>query len=120
MSTLSKLKYPYRWGAGIVNGFVEKYARGTFFLARILDVSPGEVRHALVIVLCRGNSIRFESLKRVIKNLDTMESRDIARFSAEERKLLYRYYLYLAQDDAIDREIERKALDMGQNNFLNL
>lgn len=118
MSTFPKLKYPYNWGVDKVQPFVEKYARGTGFLAEILSRSATDVRRGLVLVLCRGNSVRFESLKKLIKTLDRYDPSDFRRFSGKERKLLYKYYLFLAEDEAIDSKIAREALDSTRNEVL--
>lgn len=119
MSNHPKLKYPYNWGVGKVQPFVEKYARGTGYLAELLSEDANKVRRALVLVLCGGNSLRFESLKRLIKELDRYEADDFRRFSAKERKLLYRYYLYLAEDGALDDKISQMAVDTARSNFLS-
>lgn len=113
------LKYPYRWGAQHVQSFIEKYARGTYFLARLLDISPGEVRHGVVLTLCKGNSIKFESLKRCIKLLEDYSIQDLARFSVKERKLLYKWYVVMCEEDELDARIARDALDMVGNHFLS-
>jgi hypothetical protein len=110
-----QLKYPYNWGRDIVNEFVEKYARGTYFLARMLDVPAGNVRHGLIVVLCRGNSLQFESLKRLIKQIDRDPPDYIAQLDAQNRKLLYKRYLWMAQDEALDVMTEKKGLDRPEN-----
>lgn len=115
MSTQPKLKYPYRWGRDAVQDFVERYARGTYFLGLLLDISPGEVRHYLILVLCHGRSVQFESVKRVIKTLETYRKEDLTRYSPEDRKRLYKCLLYLAQDDEIDYKTWRDGLDDAQN-----
>jgi len=107
----TQLKYPYRWGKTVVNEFVEKYARGTYFLAQMVNSSPGVIRHALIMTLCRGLSLKFEALKRMIKLLDSEEKDIYSQLDLPDRKLLYKYYLYLAEDDEIDARIEGEALD---------
>ena len=119
MSNYPPLKYPYKWGCDKVQPFVEKYARGTGYLAELLGEDAVKVRRALVLVLCRGNSLRFESLKKLIKVLDRYDPGDFRRFSAKERKLLYKYYLYLAEDEALDEKSMRKGLDTTRNSFLS-
>lgn len=114
----SSLKYSYRWAKDPVNAFVEKYARGAYFLSRLLGISPGELRHLLVMTLCHGKSLRFESFKRAIKLMEDYSAEALARFSVAERKLLYKWIVYLAEDIELDRKIELDALDTLQNRFL--
>lgn len=109
MST--KLKYPYSWGKEPVNAFVEKYARGTYFLAKLLDTSPGKIRHGLILVICSGNSLQFEAVKRVIKTLEGYSSKDLERIGPKDRKLLYKYLLWFAQDDQLDSDFTKKGID---------
>lgn len=114
MST-NRLKYPYHWGRGIVDSFVEKYSRGTYFLSRLWGKDKSDVRHELVIALCRGNSMKYESLKRVVKVLEQYTKADIDRFSYAEKRMLSNYLEILAQDDELDSRIEREAIDTWRN-----
>lgn len=115
MSSSEKLRYPYNWGRTQVQGFVEKYARGTYFLAKIVGCSPGEIRHGLIMTLCRGSSVRFESLKRVIKYLDIEDAGVYDRYTEVEQKLLYKYYLYLAENEYLDEKKQVEALDTARS-----
>lgn len=109
--SIPDLKYPYEWGRNPVNNFVEKYPRGTYILAKLWDVPPGIVRHTLIRSLCKGNSLRYEAFKRVIKALDQYEMDDIKRISETYHQALYRLTEILAEDDVIDGEMYRKGLD---------
>lgn len=110
-----KLKYPYKWGAGIVDEFVNSYARATYLLSKLTERSPGEVRHWLIMALCSGNSVRYESCKQLIKALSHYELSDFAKFSLKERKNYLTYLKYLAEDDALDninrRKVHRDTID---------
>lgn len=116
MST--NLKYPYNWGRNITQSFVEKYPRGWYNLCRLRDISPGDMRVSFTMVLCRGNSVRFESLKRAIKVLEDYDPHDILGFSIKERVLLHRWIVYLCEEDELDARIARDALDSLQNKTL--
>lgn len=105
------LKYPYRWGVDVVQSFLEKYPRGANFLGRLCSVDHQQVKHWLVMGLCRGNSIRYESLKRVIKLLDGSEWEEFARFSEKERKVLIRWIVIVAEEEVFDQKEEAIALD---------
>lgn len=105
------LKYPYKWGKNVVNRFVESSPRGYYFLARLLDIEPGMLRHWMILILCRGHSVRFEALKRVVKILDDYDDAWITRLSPAEKKDIYTYVKYLAEDDEIDARIRRNAVD---------
>lgn len=120
MPTQQKLKYPYNWGRTVVQEFIERYGRGSYFLAKLLDITPGEVRHGLIMRLCRGDQIRFEAIKRMIKLLSDYSAEEIKRFSAEERKLLYKYYLYLCENEVLDEKDSSKAIDITLNKTLDL
>lgn len=112
------LKYPYQWAKTPVNAFVERYPRGTYFLSQLCGLSPGELRHLLVLSLAKGKSLRFESFKRAIRLVEDYSAADLARFSVAERKLLYKWIVYLSEDIELDRKIESEALDKLQNRFL--
>lgn len=119
MSTKPSLKYPYNWGRTVIQTFVEKYARGTYYLAKLLDISPGEVRHGLIMLLCLNRNLEFESVKRMIKIFQE-EGKDIfSKFSVAERATLYEYYKKLCIYDEIDEKDGREALDRGQNHSLD-
>lgn len=118
MSTSQKFKYPYTWGRDQVNPFVEKYDRGTRNLANICEASVAKVRHGLIVVLCSGSSLRFESLKALIKALDQHPVDYVDRLSSQERKLLYKYYLYYAEDGLILAKNPHKALDIARQEEL--
>jgi len=98
------LKYPYEWGRGIVNDFVERHARGTMNAADLLDVSPGIIRHWLVLALCQGHNLKFRAYKSTIKLLDDYGPDDLKGLSREDRKVLYRYVAFLGDDDALDEK----------------
>ena len=115
----SNLKYPYRWCATQVNNFVEKYGRGTYFLAKLLECSPGEVRQSLVMWLAKGNNIRFEALKQVIKYMNTYTADDVRKVKVKDREALYKCYLYIAEDDVLDEKNINSTIDnMGQRNLI--
>lgn len=120
MSTNSspKLKYPYKWGYSVCQTFLERYPRGRRNFATLLDVTVWDVGHKLTIVLCSGKSVKFETLKRAIKILDDYDQVDIARFSANDRKLLYKWLVYLCTEDELDSRTARDALDMVANKTL--
>lgn len=109
MST--NLRYPYNWGKTVVNPFVERYGRGHKNLAKLLDIMPWEARHMMIMALCRGSSVRFDSFKRVIKLLEDYTDEDLSRFTREERILLYKYVVYLSENDALDEKIANLAID---------
>ena len=116
MST--NLKYQYHWAQDVVNRCVEKYSRGTYNLARILDIPPGELRHLLTLVLARGHSLKWEALKHVIKYLERDRWADLKVLSDDDRKLLYKYVLYMATDDALDAKTTHEALDYLRQSVL--
>ena len=109
MST--NLRYPYHWGKSIVQGFVETHARGTYFLGKLIDLSPGEVRHDLTLALCRGCSWKFEAIKRAIKYLEEYQGKDLFRFSPADRELLYKWYVRIASEEYLDRSEDQIPLD---------
>lgn len=107
----SSFKYSYSWSRETVNRFVESYSRGWYNFARILDIPPGELRCKLSEVLASGNSVRWESVKRVIKSLSGYHPDDLKKFSKAESELLYKNLLYLAENDALDVKSDRDTID---------
>jgi len=114
-----RLQYPYKWCWSEVQKFVEKYARGTYFLGKLLDLPVGEVRHGLTMALALGKSVKFEALKKTIKYLESSTIDEIKRYTPEERKLLYRYYVYLSTDEVLDEKNPANSIDMLRQNFLS-
>ena len=106
MSTHSekKLKYPYRWGAGKVNQFVEKYARGLYFLAKMAEISPGLLRHHMVIAICSGNSLRWEAWKALVKRSEYQDFRDFRDMPPAVRRKYLTLEKYMAEDEALEAE----------------
>lgn len=109
MST--KLKYPYHWGTRIVNALVEKYARGTYYLAKLVNIPPGQLRHYLVLLLCSGNSVKWEAIKRLIIYNQGNSTEELSKYSIEDRKELYRRLVVICTDDVLDNAWMLEGLD---------
>ncbi|MBA7552678.1 hypothetical protein ES705_45248 [subsurface metagenome] len=107
-----KLKYPYTWGRSKIQEFVEKYARGTKNLCTLCSIDPMEIRHKLILVICSGRSIKWETLKGCIKTLEDYEDRDILRFTEKERKLLHKCLVVINLDNILDGESLEIPIDM--------
>ncbi|MBA7550015.1 hypothetical protein ES705_42520 [subsurface metagenome] len=105
------LHYPYHWGKGVVQPFVEKYARGTYYLAKLLGIAPGVLRHYLILILCSGNSLKYEGLKKLIKQNDLYYEDDLSRYSDGERELLYKRLRSMGEDVVLD-EIVQNSIEI--------
>jgi len=113
------LKYPYRWGHRVCQTFLESHTRGRKNFATLLEIDYFEVTHKLAIVLCRGKSVKFETLKRCIKILDDYSDETLARFSPKERELLYKWIVYLCTEEELDAREGGHPLDLLANHFLS-
>jgi len=120
MSTKPKLIYPYSWGRNIVNTFVEKYPRGTWNLAKLTAISPGEVRHQLIILVCTGNELKFGAMKRVIKCLCDYAPEDLKRLSFLSRAVLHKYLVLMGEDSEFYSRIDNTVIDDWQQRRLIL
>lgn len=109
------LKYPYNWGRIVIQKFVESYPRGWYNFCRLRDIAPGNMRVLVTLALCRGNSVRFESIKRAIKVLEDYDGESLSRFSLKEKRLLYRWIVYLCEEDELDAREAREGLDIIRN-----
>lgn len=116
MST--NLKYPYKWSQIRVQEFTEKYGRGTENLSKILGLSKYDLLYYLTLGLARGNSFKWECLKRVVIYMHGYERDEIARFSPEVCEQLYKYILVLATDDALDEKNGHECLDTLRQRIL--
>lgn len=105
------LKYQYNWAKNVVNTFVEKYARGSYNLARMMDCPAGELRHFLCMMIATGNSLKWQIVKKIIKSLQSDEYADIRHLSPPEQKALYKCLAVLATDDQLDGKEAYKVLD---------
>ena len=101
-------KYPYRYGADVVNEFVEKYARGANYLSDLLGISPGELRHYLTICFCRGVSFKWERIKALIKMNEYESRQSLKKYTDSQKIQLYKRLLWVAED-----EVLQKKLDFG-------
>lgn len=104
-------RYSYSWAKGVVNTFVEKYARGTYNLARMLNLSPGELRHSMVLCLASGNSLKWRALKRAVVYASGYSEDDIKAIPVSERKTLYKCLYTLAVYDQLDEKNMHSTLD---------
>ena len=114
MST--KLQYSYKWGCTVVNNFVEKYARGTDYLCKLLYIPHTEIRHLLVLLLCSGNSVKWEAIKRLIIYNQGNDTAELDAYDEKTRKLLYKRLVQICTDDVLDDAWLLKGLD--NSNFL--
>jgi hypothetical protein len=115
----TKLKYPYNWGRSVVQAFVEKYARGTYIFARLVNLSPGEVRHYLILILCSGNNLKWESLKREIMMCCNYESGDIGHLGVSGRKALHKCLYDSAVNNQLDLVNPLEAIDSTRTHELH-
>ncbi len=109
--SIPNLVYTYRWGWHVVGQFVEKYPRATRNFAKIVGLAVGEVRHFLTVILCKGQSTKWEAIKHVILGVNDYDDADIKRLTNKQRKLLYKYLLVLGVDDVLDEKKLPRALD---------
>ena len=107
----NKLLYPYKWGKTIVNKLCESQDRGTRNFAEIVGISTYDLRHFLTLVICSGNSVKWESIKLLIKGLGDYERGDLSSLSLKEKKELYKCLRKIYDDKALDRLIARDAID---------
>lgn len=105
------LKYPYRWGVKPVNKLVESYPRGTKYLAFLLGIPLKDMRHLLVLLICSGNSVKWEGVKRLIKYNETNSTDELKAYSRETRKILYKRLVSLCIDDYLDDAWQLYGLD---------
>ena len=109
MST--KLKYPYNWARSVSQAFFEGYARGAYNLSRLLDMPYGEVRYQCTLTLARGNSLKWEVIKRTIKYLHMDKFGDLRGLHQEAQILLIKCLRIMAEDDALDQKKASLLLD---------
>lgn len=102
MSISPNLKYPYQWAKRPVNAFVEKYARGTYNLSLITGVAPGLIRHRFCLILAKGNSLRWESIKQVVKVLDQDNPEDYRQLDDVTRHNYFKNLLYVEENRLLD------------------
>jgi len=109
------LKYPYNWGKRIVNDFVEIYPRGTYYLSKMLGISPGELRHQLIVVLCMAKHVKFKALKKIIKQNDINSPDEFKHLALGNRIKLYKCIYANAVDEVLDEYDAQDALDKQKN-----
>lgn len=95
-------KYSYQWSANVVNRFVEKYARGSNYLADLLSITNGELRHQLIMTLSSGNSLKWESLKRLIIHNEGNLTNENKAYSPEIKRELYKRLVSMSIDEQLD------------------
>jgi len=67
------------------------------------------VYKGLIFTLAKGNSVRWERLKGIIKTLDDYDPYDLMQMDDENRKLLYKYLGFSWDEMYMDGEIKKFA-----------
>jgi len=116
----TKLQYAYRWGVKQVNPFVEKYSRGTDYLAELLEIDRNQIRHLLTLLICSGNSVKWEAVKLLIKRSDREPIEPLSYYSADEKKALYMRLRGICEGDVIYNSSSLFWLDSDRNLVENL
>ena len=109
------LQYPYRWGKTIVQKLVESYPRGTDYLAELLCIARKDMLHLLNLLLCSGNSVKWEGIKRLIKYNETNSTDELKAYTPEIRRQLYKRLVSLCIDDYLDDAWQLYGIDMTEN-----
>jgi hypothetical protein len=99
------LKYSWDWSTDVVFKFVERYARGTYFLAKMCEIPADQVIYYLTKALSSGNSVKFKAFKCMIKSFDSERFDDYKRLSRTERLNYLKYVKWMAEDAVLDEEI---------------
>jgi hypothetical protein len=95
-------KYPYKWGEGIIQDFIERYPRATDFLCKMAEIDVKEFRFVMVKAICNGNQVRFEALKRLIKRCNEEVFESYKHLPLKERLLYLTYEKWNCEDEALD------------------
>lgn len=94
--------YPRNWSENIVLPFLEKYSRGWKILAYLCRKEPDFIGNKLVEYSRYRYQGRFETLKRMIKILDSYEYRDFRHIKTEDRREYLTYVRYYANELYLD------------------
>lgn len=101
-------KYSYDFGQNVVERFTEKYARATYFLADMLEISHEDLCFYLIKLVRSDNQVQWEAMKRVIKACQRESFHDFKRVPVADRRKYLTIVKWNAQDEAISR-LERSA-----------
>lgn len=96
MSIPQRSIYSYEWGQNVVQAFVERYARGTYFVAKMLDISHEDLCFRLIEEVRLDIQQDWEASKIVIKRSCREHFRDFDHIGVKER----RKYLSLVKQNA--------------------
>jgi hypothetical protein len=69
------------------------------------------MRHLLVLLLCSGNSIKWEGIKSLLKSNEHRDPAELSAYTPEIRKELYMRLRGMAETDYLDKISGQHTLD---------
>lgn len=112
--TNKKLKYPWGWSVDICLPFLERYRRGTGIVADMLDLPVDKVESLVIQRLAEGNSIRFQAIKKVIKEAEDYDQGELKRIQTADTKLLFKRLLWIAEGEVLEEKHRQLDLDIPE------
>ena len=95
-------KYSYDWAQCVVEAFMEKYARGSYFISQMLYMKHQDLARYLIHNVRLGRQTRWEVTKRVIKQADRMNPKDFKKLSLQDRQNYLTYMKWSAENEFLD------------------
>ncbi len=110
---LDPVRYPYLFAYGVVDRFVEKYARATIFIAKKMELPPKELKMRLIVAFMERN-IQWQRARELIKRVENESMYEYLDplTPAEARKYLT-YVGQIVTDDQVIAKFVKKRLARG-------
>ena len=101
------LRYSHKFGNDVVIKFLEKYARGTNFVMKIGEIPKKTFYDYLIRSVRAKNQIHWESIKWVIKHVDTENIDDFKDTSLKMRRMYLTFVKYMGENEALNGNITK-------------
>lgn len=111
MSITDPIKYSYEWAQNTVQKFTERYARGTYFVAKMLDICHEELCSRLILELRLQNQFEWEASKKVIKMCKNANFRDYKHISVMDRRKYLTIVKVNAKENVLSEKFAQNELD---------
>lgn len=103
--------YSYQWAQSVVEAFLEKYARGAYFISRMAGISYQKLARYLIYLVSCDRQTKWEVMKRMIKRANRENFKDFATLDIEMRQKYLKYEKYDCENSVLD-DLESGELDL--------
>lgn len=94
--------YSFSFSKNVVIQFTEKYARGTDFICKMLHIPHEKFVRYLTKCVSDKKQLRWEQMKRLIKEVSENTIRDYVKLSSEDKRNWLTIMKFIIEDEILD------------------